>query len=53
MTFEKCSVCCDTIAAKKNTTPSRFRLGLINAYQGGYVEPLKLSIKKVVLLIFF
>ena len=53
MTYEKCPVCCDTIAAQKNTTPSRSRLGLINAYQGGYVEPSKLSIRKAVLLIFF
>ena len=36
MTYEKCPVCCDTIAAPKSTTPvTVLGSGLINAYQGG------------------
>lgn len=46
MTYEKCPVCCDTIAAQKNTTPSRSRLGLINAYQGGVCRTIKARYQK-------
>ena len=46
MTFEKCPVCCDTIAAQKTTTPSRSRLGLLNAYQGGVCRTIKAQYSK-------